>query len=448
MIVLTLLLSFLFIGAEMVSELGLGVSKKCTTEKRSGNVIGTMVPDKRVPRVLFASTASRIRLLNFYDGPIEFISGDFPVSLNDSFCLTCMKFNPQVAVLANCSAKTGRTYPPGSLAFGMSFGRFSILVDALIQVDEYENKTITGMRDFTLSKNHTFIIFSVHSSKSNEGRTIYTYFEYAKQAHIRSVLYRMIAEHQRKGTYLLTQKFWERTQGPTYTQEIQCGIRKIENLEAVISSYRTMQLNNMVFPPDFDIEKEMFEPITEDDVYRAGLAQKIGFAEAYGTHEKGDYFTYTECAYYNWLYMIPVAGVLFVVMVLYITGLAKYCLGTKVTVPYNSKTWFDEMVRRMQTREARSLFRKLSSASIRKMAKENTVDEVVLLRQASADMEVGYCRGGIMVNMQGTLPRFQSQCNPDAGDNAEIGPDYQRVYSSSEGQGISRRGAVGNETCQ
>lgn len=103
----------------------------------------------------------------------------------------------------------------------------------------------------------------------------------------------MIAKHQRKGTYLDTRKFSERTQGTTYTQEIHCWIEKINYSTGVIQSYRSMQLENMVFRPIFEIEKEMFEPMNEDDLYRAGLTQKIGYSEAYNRYETGEYYAYT-----------------------------------------------------------------------------------------------------------------------------------------------------------
>lgn len=86
-------MSFFFIAAEMVSELALDLSNKWSIKKLTRNVIGTTIPDKLVPRVLFVSTASGIRLLNFDDGPLEFVSSEFPVALNHSFCFKCMKFN-------------------------------------------------------------------------------------------------------------------------------------------------------------------------------------------------------------------------------------------------------------------------------------------------------------------------------------------------------------------
>lgn len=128
----------------MIAELGLEFSRKCSVQRRFGNVIGTAVPDKYVSAVLISSTASGIRQLNFEDGQLEFVSKNFPVALNNSVCLKCVKFDPSAVILSNCSIKTWMTYPAGSLviSIGSSSGPFSIIVHEFIELREFENRTI------------------------------------------------------------------------------------------------------------------------------------------------------------------------------------------------------------------------------------------------------------------------------------------------------------------
>lgn len=120
-----------------------------------------------------------------------------------------------------------------------------------------------------------------------------------------------------------------------------------------------MQLENMLNPPLFDSQEEMFPPISEDDLYRAGLAKNIVLSEAYDTHETGPYFTYTECAYFDWTFILPLAGVSSVLSTLYIVGEIKTRSEARLTVPFNLKTWFDEMMRPMKKLERGRLIQEL-----------------------------------------------------------------------------------------
>lgn len=72
-ILITMLFCFLFVVSEMIAELGLEVSRKCSFQRRFGYVIGIAVPEKFVSAVLFSSTASGIRQLSFEDGQLEFV---------------------------------------------------------------------------------------------------------------------------------------------------------------------------------------------------------------------------------------------------------------------------------------------------------------------------------------------------------------------------------------
>lgn len=431
----------------MTSELGVGVSNKCKVKKRTGNVIGTMIPDKYVHRTLFVSTASGIRQLDFVDGQLDFISGQFPLSINNSFCIKCQKFDPSTAVLANCSAKIGKTYPAGSLSIGVgyAFGPFFTVVKGITEIGEVENKTYTGEGDFIVSRKNKHGAFLVHSSESNEGEKVYTYFEYANQPHLRVLLTKLSAALEKQnGSFLTVQPIWERTEGPTHTQQIQCEIEKFNSFRGIIQSYRSMQLENMLFPPQYEKESEMFERITEDDLYRAGLKYRIVFSEAYNTYETAEYFTYTECAFFDWIFIIPLLVVVLIVALLYIIELAKLRRGLQINVPYSSKTWFDEMIRRLQRLESRNLFRRVSAASLRKMAKWNTVDEAVLLDAGTPNMKIGYCRNGVMVNMDRALQQVEQVNNSDLTFDSMVRSRSTSTASGSQAESYERRDEMGS----
>lgn len=213
----------------------------------------------------------------------------------------------------------------------------------------------------------------------------------------------LIALEKQNESFLNLQNILERTDGPTYTQEIRCEIEKINSFGPIIHAYRSMQPENMVFPTPSHPEKEMFEPITADDLYRAGLTYEIGLSEVYNTHEMGEYFIYTECGYFDWKFIIPLAGVMVVLIILYIVAMVNMRKRVQITVPYNSKTWFDEMIKRVQVLESENS----SDSNTPRISKwKKNVDEVVLLHGDSANMNVGYCRDGAMIRMDDVLPEI------------------------------------------
>lgn len=145
----------------------------------------------------------------------------------------------------------------------------------------------------------------------------------------------------------------------------------------------------------------MYEPITADDLYRAGLTHKLGFTEVYSKHEIGEYFTYTECAYFDWIFIILLGGVMIVLLILYIFAVVNIRKGVQITVPYKSKTWFDEMIRWVQVLESGN---SSCSTTSKKSKWKTNVDEVVLLHKNSLNKNVGYCRDGVMIRMEEVLP--------------------------------------------
>lgn len=162
-----------------------------------------------------------------------------------------MKFDPNTAVLANCSTNPGKTYPAGSLviSIGSWSGGFSIVVHEFIGLGEFENGTITGDGNLIASSKNLQRTFLVHTSRTAGGKTVYTYFEYANQEHLKSLVHQLlIASEKQNGKFLSVQNILERTEDPTYTEEIRCEIETFTSFGAVIHAYRSMQLENMVFP--------------------------------------------------------------------------------------------------------------------------------------------------------------------------------------------------------
>lgn len=384
-------------------------SSKCAVRKRIGKVIGSTSRNEMVPLLLVVSTASGVQELSFEDGPLEFVSRDFPVTLNDSFCHKCVKFDPDTALLANCSVRTGKTYPAGSLIVGIagSAGPYITEVKGFIKISEISNTTLRGAGDFVASTRNTHGAILVQSKKTEGEQIVHTYFEYGNQAHLKSTLEKLRLKNEQMASSKM-ESIWERTRGPTYTQEIHCGIEKLKNFGSDIQVYRSMQLENMVNPPIFDAQKEKFQRITEDDVYRAALAKMLVLSEAYNTHETNEYFTYTECAYFDWICILPLVGVFSLLMILYIVGEIKTRTGARLNVPFNSKTWFEEMIRRMQRQEPGRLFRGQLGSNDWKLTKWNRIDEAVLVNSGTSTVNVAYCRDGVMVHMEDALPHVNS----------------------------------------
>lgn len=127
-----------------------------------------------------------------------------------------------------------------------------------------------------------------------------------------------------------------------------------------------------------------------------------------------------------------------VLMTLYITAMMKMKRGTVQTVPFNSKTWFDEMIRRVQNSEPESW----SGSRLPKTVKSDSRDELILLDGGEPYMNIGYCRDGVIVNMRDVLPKVDSLHSPRFDQEADLWSRKGSTSSAPCSEIRAKRGEV------
>lgn len=178
-IMLAIICSVVLTVSEVVTELGVDVSPRCSLHVRQGEIIRSGNVSKNVTAVELAASAFFLKNLKFLDGVLPSVPASFPRTVNSQTCLPCLDARAQPPVLAGCKLRRGRTYRRGEMAVSVrtTNGPFGTITSAFRNGDtKYEG-------DGDLTRNGQFCaMFLVHADArddANGTQTELTYFEYA-----------------------------------------------------------------------------------------------------------------------------------------------------------------------------------------------------------------------------------------------------------------------------
>ena len=314
------------------------VSQTCKPEKRRGSVITEGDISGQVTVVEKGASAFLLQNLTFFDGPLTRVPAGIPRRIRGNECLSCMDKDRESYpdVVSHCSVKRSRSYEAGELEIGTDgsglspFGNVTVGFKELFgDKNEYlaTEKLLHG--DITFNGvNYAAFIFHITTSKATDELI---YFEYFAQAHIRTMIETMKNPD--------TRRLWEATQARVDSWKIKCDINELsaENFQTALSVYRTIQLENPINPATYDAEAMRFAEMTEEDIYRASLSIKV----IDDSHMDGEYFAYTTCGVYRWMFLIPMCVSLGLVLVLgFVSVILSPGRNIVRSIPYNSRTWF------------------------------------------------------------------------------------------------------------
>lgn len=328
---LTILCTVFLIASEIVTELGVAVSPQCNPVKMTGLVIEKGDISGRITVVEKGASAFFVQNLTFYEGPLTRVPAGLPRRLMGNECISCMDSDPETYpdIISNCTVVVTRRYEPGEIEIGVtSMGSpFGNITHGFREVNGGSN--FIGQGDVT-NNGEFFSAFVVDATKLKE----ITYIEYSNQRHLSQLVERARehAENNLKGPV------WESIRSPVEKMSINCGVNLLstKNFEAALQIYRTIQLENPVNPAGFNETAERFASLNEQDVYRAALSIKV----IDDHHGVGEYFAYTTCGVYNWMFFLPMGVCVFFILLLGIVSLICTSEDVLKRIPYNSRTWF------------------------------------------------------------------------------------------------------------
>lgn len=300
------------------------VSNTCSPQLQRGAVIDEGPTSENFTDIELSGTCFLLRSMEFAEGDLRCIQAGIPRRLTGKECLKCIHNQPEI--VGGCDVRYKQTFRPGQLEIEVNSteGTFKTLTTLFKETSTAI--VYDGKGDLTFNGD-TFSTFVVHYKEKGP----LLYFEYNDQQHIERL--KDIA-NARKGVPAL-----ERTTGDVHMSEIDCKTNVLTNevFARFVRMYRTVQLENPIFPAKFNESADIYEPITPDALYRAVLAAKV----IDDKHEpEASFYVYTTCGIYNWSFMLPMLVCLGVILLL---GVVSYVIGERIGetyIPFNSRTWY------------------------------------------------------------------------------------------------------------
>lgn len=324
-ILCTVLCTVLLITSELVTELGVDVSNTCSPELHRGAVIAKGPTSENFTDIELSGTCFLLRSMEFAEGSLKCLRAGIPRKLTGNECLKCAHEDSEI--ISGCDVQYKRKFLPEQVEIEVNStdGTFKTLTTLFKETSS--GAVYDGKGDLTFNGD-TFSTFMIHYSE--EGPLLY--FEYNDQDHIRHL--KDIANAQ-KG-----EPARERTKGNVHMSEINCKTNVLTNevFARFVRMYRTVQLENPIFPAKFNDTADLYEPLTPDSLYRAVLAAKV--IDDKHTPD-ATYYVYTSCGKYNWNFMLPMLVCLGVILIL---GLVSCMIGERMGetyIPFNSRTWYE-----------------------------------------------------------------------------------------------------------
>lgn len=224
----------------------------------------------------------------------------FPVNVKPNVCIQCLQTPERPPLLAGCTIEDGPAYLDGELTISVT--RLPAFLNA-ISFNETKpgGKRYAGKGNMNFQNLQRCAIFSTLAEiDRNASKVSVTFLEYANIQHCLQI------SNETKGRINETIDFF--TRGPTYTRKVQCdldvNVLTTYTLEQSIGLYRMVQFQYSLHPLNHNEEEMRYERLTVDDIYRAVLALRL----AESSYETGEYFEYSECGQYDWIYLLPFIG--------------------------------------------------------------------------------------------------------------------------------------------
>lgn len=295
----------LFLSADIISEFGVSSSSTCSPQRRYGDVT---ISDMSTISDLFnrdkvtlkqATMFSQMQTIPFIEGDFSMVRSGFPADVNANVCTKCLDTPDHPVILGDCTVLDGRTYGPGELLLGVE-KISSLLRTVSVGFKETSTKGTAYLGTGDVVKQHNCTIFSFHMPDvNNTSNATLTYFEYANDTHCEEILDKSRADEK---------VLWIPTEGFTYTQEIRCSINSIQaaTFRDSVSFYRSLMLEYSLHRAGYNTKTHRFRKLTADDVLRSAIAAML----TNGHFEEKDYFEYSDCGLYSWVYITPFLALL------------------------------------------------------------------------------------------------------------------------------------------
>lgn len=341
LILATILCSVLLIIAELVSDLGVNVSQKCSPSRQSGPVIAGSLGN--ATPVELGASALLLQSIAFYDGRLTSVPAGFPLDVSAAVCLPCLEKENATPLLSNCSVSDGPMFLPGELNISAKTtnGAFKTKTKEFVDLRKKdEPETIQGDGDVTKNVDNC-AIFLVQGTKVEHNIFELLYLEYANNTHCNQML-----ATSREAQTMHGQGFpvWDLTASTVQSQNISCHAHPnitLRKFRRALQIYRTMQLEKNFTPVPFNEKESRFSKLKEDDIYRAVLAMLL----LEDTKKIGSYFKYKQCGTYDWIFLLPLSLTVLLIIVL---GMVTVFVdkASRIKIPYNSYSWYLEASRR------------------------------------------------------------------------------------------------------
>lgn len=292
----------------------------------TGRVIGKGDISGRVTTVEKGAGAFFLQNLTFAEGPLTRVPAGLPRRLTGRECISCMDDDREKYpdVISNCQVTVTREYAPNELKIGVVSSTTSPFGNIVHGFMENDGTEYIGPGDIT--NNGDFWSSFVVSAVASE----IIYIEYDHQEHVADLL--------RRGMLRQDEVIWDSIRASVEKLTVTCAVNliNIENFEPAMQIYRTIQLENPVNPAVFNNDTQRFARLSDQDVYKAALSIKVIDDE----HTVGEFYSFTTCGVYNWLFFVPMAVCVVFVILLGVTSIFSSSVDVLNRIPYNSLTWF------------------------------------------------------------------------------------------------------------
>lgn len=322
--------------AELITELGVDVSERCSPVKERGPVIAKNDASQNYTSIELGGMAFFLQSTNFAEAPFTRIQAGIPRSITGKECISCLKGSNYPDIMSGCAVKLDRIYQAGELSVTIetTSGPFKTITTSFNETKQngvsYNAHEDKGMGDITRNGEHWASVM-FHPRPNREKEVLY--LEYTNQEHIDSLFQKAVKSKQPVS---------ETTRSGVRMYSISCSTNKLSphHFTKALMVYRTIQLENPVRPAQYQEKEDKFVEIEPETVYLSVLALKIVDDE----HEIGDYYRYTTCGKYNMVFIAPLLACIAVILILGIISLyfrADRKLRDKI--PYSSRTWFQHV---------------------------------------------------------------------------------------------------------
>lgn len=322
--------SILLIPCELITELGVHTSKRCTPIKETGRTIAADDVTEDFTDIELASMAYLLQSAEFVESPFHRIQAGIPRAIKGDECFSCLKGPDHPDIIRGCSVKMVQTYNAGELEVTVQTTNtsFKTITNSF---NETKNPRVSYNQAGDITKNGVYWASIMFQRK---GRDL-LYLEYADQDHIYN-----LSNQARTTKQIKTEK----TKSITRMYVINCSTNKLSNhqFDNALRMYRVIQLENPVRMTAFNESEEKFEEITPDVIYRATLAVKV----VDDKHQKtGEFYRYTSCGEYRIIFIVPL--IVCVGLIILLGVISQYCTSgsnLRRTIPFSSRAWFQNLI--------------------------------------------------------------------------------------------------------